>query len=80
MNSYFTVKPHSPSGYDISIGVGRIFYARSMQEVIYALSHYFRVNIEHYTGDPNKKYDYDGHLNHSKECDCCPLCRKLGVD
>jgi len=76
MQTYFKITPHYPSGYDISIGVGKKFYARSMQEVIYGLSHYFNVNIEHYTGDPNKKYDWSKHLDHAKVCDCCPLCRK----
>ena len=76
MKTYFTITPHYPSGYDISIGVGKKFYVRTMQEVIYALSHYFKTNIEHYTGDPHKPYDYDGHLEHAKVCDCCPLCRK----
>jgi len=63
-------------GYDISIGVGKTFHARTPQEIVYALAHYFRVNFPEYTGDPDKPFDYQKHLDHAKECDCCPLCRE----
>ena len=35
--------------------------AQDLQEVGYALEHYF---------------NYRKHIDHSKTCDCCPLCRK----
>lgn len=57
-------------GYDISIGVRRIFHARDLQEVVYGLQHYFRQSIAEYP------YDYQKHIEHAKVCDCCPLCRE----
>jgi hypothetical protein len=71
MRTIFQITPHIPEGYDISLGVGKIFHARNLQEVVYGLQHYFRESI------PEYPFDSDKHYKHSKECDCCPLCRKV---
>jgi len=60
----------SATGYDISIGIGKKFRARDLQEVVYGLQHYFRQSIAQYP------YDYQKHIEHAKVCDCCPLCRE----
>ena len=70
MKTKFEITPHYPSGgFDISIGVGKRFFARDLQEVVYGLQHYFKESIAEYP------YNYDKHIEHSKVCDCCPLCR-----
>lgn len=70
MKTEFKITQHYTGGFDISIGVGKLFHARNLQEVVYGLQHYFRESI------PEYPYDYDKHKKHSEECDCCPLCRK----
>ena len=71
MKAYFTITKRDRSeGYNISIGVGKRFRADNMQEIAYALEHYFQ------DGLLNKPFDYDKHIEHGKTgCDCCPLCR-----
>jgi len=55
--------------YKISIGTGKTFSAANLQEVVYALQHYFRESIAEYP------FDYKKHQEHAKECNCCPFCR-----
>ena len=55
--------------YKISIGTGKTASARTLQEVVYALQHYFQESIAEYP------FDYQKHKDHAKECDCCPFCR-----
>jgi len=61
--------------YTISIGVGRKFPARNLQEVGYALEHYFRDGLFH-EGSTPANFNHQDHVEHAKECDCCPLCRE----
>lgn len=42
MRTEFKVKPHYPSGFDISIGIGKVFWAKNLNEVKIGLEHYFR--------------------------------------
>lgn len=58
-------------GYKISIGTGRSYHARTLEEVAVGLQHYFQ------TGLFENKFDYTKHKEHSKVCDCCPLCREM---
>ncbi len=73
MQTGFQVRPdyNNPSGgYLVNVHTGKNYTARNLQEVVYALQHYFKESIAEYP------YDYEKHVAHSKECDCCPLCRK----
>ena len=72
MKAYFTVTLHhdgQSKGFDISIGAGKKFKAENLQEVVYGLQHYFRESI------PEYPFDYQKHIDHAKECGCCPLCK-----
>lgn len=68
----FKVQKDAKGDYQISIGTGRLAKADSLQEVVYALEHYFQEGISGYSG---RKFDYEGHIKHAEECGCCPLCR-----
>jgi hypothetical protein len=61
MRTYFTITQHYPSGFDISIGVGKKFYAKDRKALTKALDHYFRFPTT------------TGHLG--KEAGC-PLCEE----
>jgi hypothetical protein len=63
--------PYNDS-FSIYLGDRKRYEARTIQEVIYAIEHYFGVGVPGY----NKPFDRTKHLNHAAECDCCPLCRK----
>ena len=65
MKEKFEVKRHYPKGYDISIGMGKLFYAKDLQEVSIALEHYFR---------PTQEMQFHP-KNYSEKNDNCPLCR-----
>ena len=67
----FTVRTDAMGRYRISIGDGRPASAKTLQEVVYALQHYFRKEIAEYP------FDYEAHIKHAAECGCCPLCRSL---
>jgi len=54
------IKRHYPSGFDISIGVGKIFWAKNIEEVGLAIEHYFR---------------HHGSKIHNVDDKNCPLCR-----
>jgi hypothetical protein len=70
----FTVRRNYPKdGFRITIGVGKAFIARNLQEVIYGLEHYFNEAIPEYSIAP---FDRQKHMEHAKTCDCCPLCRE----
>lgn len=56
-------------GYKISIGTGKTFHARSLEEVAYGMQHYFQTDLF------ENRFDYTKHMEHAKTCDCCPLCR-----
>ena len=65
------------SGFLIRIGDHRTHKATNIQEVVYALEHYFRRAVPGYS---NAKGDFwQHHVDHAKECSCCPLCRN-GAD
>ena len=63
----------SGQGYSLNIGNGKTAHAANLQEVVYGLEHYFRDGVPGYSGD---KFDYQKHIEHSKVCSCCPLCRE----
>ena len=54
---------HAEGGYSISIGVGRLFHARTIEEVGVALDHYFR-------GHKHKA------LSPPQAIEGCPLCEE----
>ncbi len=64
----FKVESYGGQGYKISVGTGKTARAKNLQEVVYALQHYFRESIAEYP------WDYAKHIEHSKECGCCPFC------
>jgi len=70
----FKVLKDARGRYQITIGVGKTFPARDLQEVGYALEHYFLDGLFH-EGTTPPKYDYSKHIAHNQECHCCPLCR-----
>ncbi len=55
--------------YTISIGTGKTYRAKDMQEVVNGLQHYFQKSIAMYP------FEYHKHIEHQKTCPCCPLCR-----
>ena len=60
-------------GFHISIGDHKGHQANNIQEVVYALEHYYRQPVPGYS---TAKGDFwQSHLDHAKECSCCPLCR-----
>ena len=66
-----------PRGFRIGIGDHRVHKATSIQEVVYALEHYYREPVPGYS---NAKGDFwQNHVDHAKQCSCCPLCRN-GAD
>jgi len=73
LKEYFTVKSDGRGGFKINVGVGRTFKARDLQEVVYGLEHYFRKAVLGFSKEP---FNYEKHIAHAKECDCCPLCRE----
>ena len=44
MRSEFKVTPNSKGGYNISIGIGKLFWAKNLNEVKIGLEHYFNSN------------------------------------
>lgn len=58
------------NGYTISIGTGKTHQAKNLQEVVYGMQHYFQESISGYP------FEYHKHIEHNKECNCCPLCRE----
>lgn len=73
MKPEFTVTTEG-NYYLVSIGVGKKFRAENLDEVARALQHYFQVDL--FT-DVMGKFDYQEHLEHAKECLCCPFCRDM---
>lgn len=69
MNGDFKITKRYDGRYKISIGTGKTFTADNIHELVYALEHYFHEGIY------NKPFDYHKHIEHNKECKCCPLCR-----
>ena len=65
------IEYHGPmtKSYKISTGTGKSYHARTLEEVAYGLQHYFQTDLF------ENKFDYIMHKEHSKVCDCCPLCR-----
>ena len=57
--------------YQISIGVGKKFRAINLNEVAYALQHYFHDDLF------DNAWNYTKHHEHNKVCNCCPLCEKV---
>jgi len=80
METIFTIRPNpGPTGlfgrgFKISIGDGKTYPARDLQEVVYALEHYFGKAVPGYSTEP---FDRQKHFQHAEECDCCPLCRVM---
>ena len=72
MKTEFRVVPDGRGGFKIGIGVGKLFAAKDLQEVIYGMEHYFRQSAPGYSSEP---FDYKKHLAHQQKCSCCPLCR-----
>ena len=68
----FTVNKDPMRGYQISIGSGKKARAKDLQEVAYALMHYFQDGMPGYTD----KFNYKKHIEHAKVCSCCPFCRE----
>ena len=56
--------------FQISIGVGKKFRALNLNAVAYALQHYFHADLF------DNAWNYEKHIEHNKECNCCPLCEK----
>ena len=71
MKEYFKITTNQKGGYNISIGTGKTFRAETLQYVANALKHYFQEGLL------NKPFDYNKHIEHSKECSCCPLCDQI---
>lgn len=72
METRFVVTPKYQGGYNISIGVGKLFSADTLQAVVYGMEHYFNKAIPAYSKEPFNRAD---HYAHQKECSCCPLCK-----
>ena len=68
MKTYFHVDKKGES-YRIGIGLGKTFKANSLNEIGYALQHYFKEDMF------ENKFEYNKHIEHQKDCPCCPLCR-----
>lgn len=62
MRTEFKIKEHYPSGFDISIGVGRLFWAKDLKEVGISLEHYFN-------------HIFCKHTEKGFDVKKCPLCR-----
>lgn len=73
LREVFEIHTNGKGNYLISIGIGRLFPAKDLQEVIYAMEHYFQKAAPGYSKEP---FDYQKHLEHQKICNCCPLCRE----
>lgn len=58
----FKVTTNYMGGFNISIGVGKKFHAKNLDEVHIAMEHYFSVGV-HY-------------IQHKAAADKCPLCRE----
>lgn len=71
MNTEFKITPYG-NGYKISIGTGKTYRADNLQEVIYAMEHYFNQGIPAYS---SKTFSLTEHRKHNEVCHCCPLCR-----
>ena len=56
--------------YKISIGTGETYRANNLQEVVYALQHYFQESI------PMYPFEYHRHAEQNKIDNRCPLCTK----
>lgn len=59
-------------GYTLSIGTGKLARAHDLQEVAYALMHYFRDGMPEY----ESPFNYQKHLEHNREFPSCPFCRE----
>ena len=70
-----TIEAKGRGKFRIGIGDHRTHVAASMQEVVYALEHYFREPVLGYSNAPSGDF-WANHLSHAKECSCCPLCRE----
>ena len=65
----FKIDRHPVKGYTISVGVGKLFRARDLQEVAYALLHYFGVQGASYGASLD-------HFSHKTDTmGYCPLCK-----
>jgi len=74
MREYFMVKRDYKGSFKIGIGVGRTFKANDLSEVARGLMHYFNDVINVTEKSP---FDRKKHLEHIKECSCCPLCSNV---
>ena len=68
-----TINPNFQGGFRLSIGDHKVHDAKDLQEVAYALEHYFRRAVPGYSDATGDFWQH--HLDHAKECSCCPLCR-----
>jgi hypothetical protein len=65
----FKVEENGKGGYLISIGTGKRYTAKDLSSVARGLMHYFRKDVH-----VDDKWDYQAHIKHNEECNCCPLC------
>jgi hypothetical protein len=56
--------------YHISIGTGKTYTANNLQEVVYALQHFFRESI------PQYPFEFHNINMETKQYSDCPFCRK----